>query len=312
MKMKYFVVGHQSPDTDSVISAIAFGLYLKKAGVVAEPIIVGQPNRETEFILKKLGWDKPRLLKKAPANAKFYLVDHGGLNQAIPGLKEDNIVGVVDHHQMVGLNTLEPIFYRCEVVGCTSTIIAKMFKEKGWKLDKKLASLLAAGVISDTLNLTSKTTTEEDRKILKELVRIAGINIKEFSRKMFEAKSDVSGMNLKKILLNDFKEYEHKGKKLGVGVFETVDAAPFNEKSRKVFPLLRKIKKEKGLVLLFFATVDIMKKEAFLYLIDVEEAKIAQKAFGLSSERSVGDIVTLKGITSRKKQIVPFLLKSIK
>lgn len=311
MKMKYFVAGHQSPDTDSVISAIAFSLYLKKTGVVAEPVIVGKPNRETEFVLKKFGWDKPRSLMKAPANAKFYLVDHGGTDQAIPGLKEDNVAGVVDHHQMAGLNTSEPILYRCEVIGSTSTMIAKMFEEKGWKLNKKLASLLAAGVISDTLNLTSKTTTKEDGRILKGLARTAGIDIKEFSRKMFEAKSDVSGMNLKKVLLNDFKEYEHKGKKLGVGVFETVDATPFNEKSDKVFDHLKKIKKEKGFDFLFFASVDIMKKMAFFYLIADEEVRIARKAFGLPSGKGSGDIVTLKGVTSRKKQIVPFLFKSI-
>ena len=311
MKMKYFVAGHQNPDTDSVISAIAFSLYLRRAGVVAEPVVVGKPNRETEFILKKFGWKKPRSMMKAPADAKFYLVDHGGMDQAIPGLKEDKIAGVVDHHQMVGLNTLEPILYRCEVIGSTSTMIAKMFEEKGWRLGKKLASLLAAGVISDTLNLRSKTTTKEDGRILKELVRTAGIDIKEFSRKIFEAKSNISGMNLKKILLNDFKEYEHKGKKLAVGVFETIDAAPFNEKSDKVFGHLKKIKKEKGLDLLFFASVDIMKKTAFFYLIADDEVKVAQKAFGLPSGKGPGEIVLLKGVTSRKKQIVPFLFKSI-
>lgn len=308
--MKYFVSGHQSPDTDSVISAIVFSIYLKRIRVVAEPVVVGKLNRETEFILKKFRQEKPRLLMKAPVDAKFYLVDHGGIDQAISGLKEDNIVGVVDHHRMVGLNTLEPILYRCEVVGSTSTIVAKMFREKGWRLNKKLAGLLAAGIISDTLKLRSKTTTKEDEKILKELAQIAGLDIKKFSQEMFEAKSDISGMSLSKILLSDFKEYEHKSKKLAVGIFETVDTTSFYKKSDKIFDLLGKIKKEKGLDFLFFALVDIIKKEASFYLIAEEEAEIFQKAFNLSFEEKEA-IITLEGITSRKKEIVPFILKAI-
>ncbi len=309
--MKYFVAGHQSPDTDSVISAITFSLYLKKSGINAEPVIVGKPNRETKFILNHVKEKVPKSMMKASANGKFYLVDHGGVEQAIEGLKEENIVGVIDHHQMMELNTAEPILYRCEVIGSTSTLIAKMFNEKGWKLNKKTASLLAAGIISDTLNLTSKTTTNDDKKILKELSRLAEINVKDFSKKMFEAKSDMSGMDLKKILLNDFKEYDHKGKKLGVGVFETVDAGPFNEKKDKVFDLLKEIKKEKGFDLLFFGSVDIMKKKTFFYLIDDKESEVAKKAFNLPAGKGAGEIVILKDVTSRKKQVVPFLFKSI-
>ncbi len=309
--MKHFVAGHRSPDTDSVISAIAFAAYLKRSGVFAEPVVVGKPNRETEFILKKFGSKVPRSLTKTPKGAKFYLVDHGGLEQAVPGLEEENIVGVVDHHQMMGLNTAEPILYRCEPVGSTSTMIAKMFEERGWKPNKGTASILAAGIISDTLNLTSKTTTREDKRILKELGRLAEIDLKKLAKGMFEAKSDISGMDLKKVLLNDFKTYEHKGKKLGVGVFETVDATPFNEKKDKVFDLLEKIKKEKGFDLLFFGSVDIMKKKTFLYLLADEEAKVAKKAFGLPAGKGAGEIAILKGVTSRKKQVVPFLFKSI-
>ncbi len=309
--MKYFVAGHQSPDTDSVISAITFSLYLKKSGINAEPVIVGTPNRETKFILNYVKQKVPKLMMKASAKGKFYLVDHGGVEQAIEGLKEENIIGVIDHHQMMGLNTTEPILYRSEVVGSTSTLITKMFNEKGWKLNKKTASLLAAGIISDTLNLTSKTTTNEDKKILKELSHLAEINVKDFSRKMFEAKSDMSGMDLKKIILNDFKEYNHKGRKFGLGVFETVNAGTFNEKKGEVFDLLKKIKKEKGFDLLFFGSVDIMKKKTFFYLIADKESEVARKAFNLPGGKGTEEIVVLKGVTSRKKQMVPFLFKSI-
>ncbi len=308
--MRYFVIGHRNPDTDSVISAIVFSFYLKRFGIEAEAVVCGKPNRETEFILKKFGQRVPRSLNRAPRGAKFYLVDHGGISQSLSELEEGNIVGVVDHHQMIGLNTTEPILYRCEPIGSTSSMVVKMFEEKGWRFNKKMASLLAAAIISDTLNLTSQTTTKEDRRILSNLGRLAKIDLKDLAKKIFKVKSDISGMNLKKVLLSDFKDYEHNGKKLGVGVFETVDAAPFNEKKEKIFSLLRKIKKEKGLDFLFFGSVDIIKKETFFYLLTNEEAGVARKAFGLPSGKA-GEIMILKGVTSRKKQMLPFLLKSI-
>ncbi len=308
--MKKLVSGHRNPDTDSIVSAIALSRYLKKSGIMATPVFIGKMNRETEFILKYFKEKVPQSIQKAMAGAKFYLVDHGGLEQSVPGLKEENILGVIDHHQMGGLKTLEPILYRCEVLGSTSTLIAKMFDERGWSLDKKTASILCSGIISDTLNLTSKTTTPEDKKMIKKLSGIGGIDTGKFSQKMFEAKSDITGINLKKILSGDYKEYNQNGKKVGIGVFETVAVRPFSEKNDRIFELLKKIKKEKGTDFFFFGLVDILKKNTFFYLIGDEEIGVAEKAFNLSGKKS-GEVVILKGVTSRKKQIVPFLLKYI-
>ncbi len=308
--INYYIVGHQSPDTDSVVSAIVLASYLKKKGVTAQPLIIGKPNRETKFILDKFKQEVPKSLKRTPAGAKFYLVDHGGLDQSISGLKEENIVGIIDHHQLGGIKTDAPIFCRVEAVGSTSTLIAKMFNEAGWKIDKKTASLLIAGIISDTLNLTSKTTTREDRVILNELIKTAKIDHKKLAQEIFEAKSDISGMNLKKIITNDFKEYEHKGKRLGVGVFEAVDVSSFNEKKEEIFKVLTKLKEEKRFDLLFFGSVDIIKRKTYLFIPDREEADISKKAFGLSSS-DTKSVVTLDGITSRKKEIIPSIFKSI-
>jgi manganese-dependent inorganic pyrophosphatase len=307
--MSYFIVGHRSPDTDAVVSAIAFEEYLKKDKIKAEAIIIGKPNRETEFVLKKFKQKSPESFSKALLKSKFYLVDHGGVDQSIPGLKEDDIMGVIDHHQMTGLKTTEPIFYRCEPIGSTSSLIAKMFWERGWVPSKKTASLLASGIISDTLNLTSKTATREDRLILKKLSQIANIDSKSLSKEMFRAKSDISGMDLKKIILNDFKDYEHKGKKIGIGVFETVDPKPFNQEKEKILDILDKIKISEGYDFLFFGSVDIIKRKTYLYLVSKEEMMIAQRSFNLVKIES---LITLDGVTSRKKELVPFIFKSIR
>lgn len=308
--MKKYVIGHKNPDTDSVISSIAFSFYLKKGGIDAEPIIPGKINRETEFILKYLKIKIPKLFKKAPINSGFYLVDHSGLGRSILGMKEDSILGVVDHHKMGGLNTIVPILYRCETVGSTSTVITKMFKEKNWIIDKKIASLLLSGIISDTLNLTSVTTTDDDRKILRELALKSGVDVKKFSQQMFEAKSDISGMGLKKILLSDYKEYVHNKKKIGMGVWETVVTEVFNKKEEDILKTLRKIKIEKKLDFLFFGLVNIFKKNTIFYIIDDSEFLVAKKAFKLKNKK-LQNTILMKGVTSRKKQILPFILKSI-
>lgn len=302
--IKKFVIGHKNPDTDSVVSAIVFSKYLKNGAV---PTIAGELNRETSFVFSFLKEKKPKLLKKAPVNSKFYLVDHGGLEQSIVGINPEDILGVIDHHQMLGLTTVEPIFYRAEVLGSTSTILAKMFQEKGKKIDKRNAGLLLSGIISDTLKLTSKTTTIEDKSIAKELAKISGINIKELAQKMFEAKSDISGMSIKDIVLSDYKEYKHLGKNIGIGVFETVLTAPFKGKDEKILEVLADVKKETKADLVFFGLVDILKKETFLYLLSEKEDNVSKKAFGVSGDR----VVLLKGVTSRKKQLVPCIFKSI-
>ncbi len=309
--IKKLVIGHKSPDTDSVVATIAFSLYLRKKGIKAEAVLLDKINRETKFVLNFFKVKTPSLIKKASSGIKFYLVDHGELSQSVLGLKEEDILGVVDHHKMGGLKTIDPIFYRCEVVGSTSTLIASMFEEKGWTFDKKIAGLLAAGIISDTLNLTSPTTTAEDKKLLKKLAQQTELVLKEFSQKMFLAKSDIRGMNLKKILTEDYKEYEHNNQKIGIGVVETVSIHFFSEKKEKIFEFLKKIKKEKRINLLFFGLVDILKRETLFYLIDNEEATVAKKAFNLPSKSQSREIVILKGITSRKKEMLPFLLKAI-
>jgi len=309
--MKKLVIGHKSPDTDSVVSTIVFNSYLKKKGIEAEAVLSDKINRETKFVLNFLKVKEPRLIKKAPVGTKFYLVDHGELSQSVLGLKEEDILGVVDHHKMGGLKTIDPIFYRSETVGSTSTLIASLFEEKGWSFDKKIAGLLSAGIISDTLNLISSTTTAEDKRILKKLSQLAGLAPREFSQKMFLAKSDIRGMDLKKILTSDYKEYEHNGQKIGIGVVETVSPHSLSEKKEKIFEFFRKNKKEKGINFLFFGLVDIFKRETFFYLIDKEEVRVAQKAFNLPLKTQPGEIVTLKGVTSRKKEILPFLLKAI-
>ncbi len=304
--MKNFVVGHKNPDTDSVISAMIYSLYLKKMKIDAVPIILAKPNKETKFILDYFSVKSPSVISEIKAG-KYHLVDHGGLQQSVPGLKEEDISSVVDHHQMFGLKTIEPIFYRAEPVGSTATLLFKMFKEKGWKLNKTESSLLLAGIISDTLYLTSKTTSKEDKDALRELNKLAKLDLKNFSDKMFEAKSDISGMSFTEVVTADYKDYDFAGKNICISVFETVSTKPFEGKEKEIIEIINKFKDKKKADLLFFGLVDILKKKTILYCSGEEELVVAKKAFKAASKNK--SILVLPGVTSRKKELIPPLFK---
>jgi len=301
------VIGHKSPDTDSVVSAIVCSSYLKKKRINAIPAVVGKVNKETDLVLERMKEKKPLSLKKARKNDKFYLVDHNGLEQSLSGIKKENILGFIDHHQLAGTRTSQPIFCRCQPVGSTSTIIFEMFKESGFRLTKKESGLLLGGIISDTLKFTSPTTTGKDKKIARLLAKEGGIKIGELAQEMFRAKSDISGMSPKEIIMGDYKEYDFLKAKIGVGVYETISISAINEIKEKIFKEIGQIKKERNIDLIFFAVISILKKECFLYLDSPQELKIIQKAF--KGKYIKKGIIKIAGITSRKKQIIPPLYK---
>jgi len=304
-KQSFIVIGHKNPDTDSIVSAIVYRDYLEKKGIKAKSARAGELNKETKFIFSFLKVKIPQLIENL-SGKDVVLVDHGELSQAADGIKEANILQVLDHHRMAGFSTIEPILYRTEPIGSTSTLIAKIFKESKLELNKQQAALLLAGVISDTLNLTSPTTTILDREIVKELTRISGLDVKKIAQKMFKAKSDLRGISINEILTKDYKEFNFSGTKVGISVYETVVCDPFEKMKEKIFNALRRLKKERSIELIFFAIVDILKQEAFMYIIGFEEEQIAKKAF---RENIKENIMYLPGVVSRKKQMVPVLAK---
>ncbi len=295
------IIGHKNPDTDSIVSALVYAQVKKKMGEEAEAGRLGVVNKETEFVLAHFEQEAPALIENVEGK-QVILVDHNDSPQSAPGLNKAEVLEVIDHHCIGDIQTTEPILFRAEPIGSTSTIIAKIAKEKNIELDKKQAGLLLAGVISDTICFEGPTTTEEDKKIGKELAEISGIDSKELAEKMFEARSSIQGMSAKDIVAGDYKEYKFAGKKLDVSVFETLAPEKLEPLKAEIFDELRKLKKEKGSDLLFFLIIDISKKNSLLYLIEPKEKEVAEKVFGGEIEE---DIMLLPGIVSRKKQIIP-------
>jgi len=302
-------IGHKNPDTDSVVSAVAFATLVKEikkpilgfSDFEIQPARAGSPNNETKFVFDYFNQELPTLAENI-GGKEVVLLDHGEYSQSQDGIKEATIVGVLDHHKLGGLETAGPIFYRAEPVGSTSTIIFEMFSENNISLDKKLAGLLLAAVLSDTLKLTSPTTADQDRQAVKALSEISGENIDALAEKMFEAKSDITGISPAEIIGSDYKEYEAGMTKFGIGVWETMYPEKVKEKKEEILSALEKMKSERKMDLMFFALVDINRKNSELFIISEKEKAAAEKVFKSKAENS---LIFLSGIVSRKKEMVP-------
>jgi manganese-dependent inorganic pyrophosphatase len=302
---KTIAIGHKNPDTDSVLSAILVSKFSRKIfGCEIESRIAGDVNNETKFILEQVKEAKPKLLKKI-GSENVVLVDTSEPGQIIEGLSEDNLAGIIDHHNLGGLKTSKAIYVRTENIGCTCSLIYKILKEKGIKADKKTATLMLSGIVSDTLNLTSPTTTPEDKACLRELAAIAKIDLKAYVADLFAAKSSLKGISLDKVLQGDYKEFEMGGKRIGIGVWETTNPESVNTSATKIMKLMQVKKVNEKLDYILFGVVDILKNNTYCYIIGEPESDLMKTVFGVETK---DDIAFMKGVVSRKKQMVPQLM----
>lgn len=308
MQNKVISIGHKNPDADSVLAAVLISRFGKKIfGFDVEAVIADEINNETKFVLNFLKIKTPRILKKIK-NESVILVDTTEPNQIIDGLTKDNLLAIIDHHNLGGLKSSKPIYTRVEPIGCTGSVIYKILKEKKIKIDKTSAVLMATCIISDTLNFNSPTATNEDKKILKELNKIAKLNIKKFVEELFAAKSSLKGISVKDIVSKDYKQFEMGKYKVGIGVWETTNPESMNlQKDKIIKELIGKKNKEK-LDYLFFAVVDIIKNNSYLYIIGDKENALSKKVFAGEIK---DEMMFLKNIVSRKKQMVPVLMREL-
>ncbi|NTU69728.1 manganese-dependent inorganic pyrophosphatase [bacterium] len=298
--MKTYTIGHKNPDTDSIVSAIAaanlFNFIPAKAGEI---------NKETKYILDAFNFDIPVDL---PLEEKMVvLVDHNSPEESLADTEE--LLAIYDHHKLGNPHTSEPINVRIETLGSTATLIAKMYKEKGVIPPKEIASILICAIMSDTLKFTSPTTTEEDKNIAEELNKIAQIDIDQVSREMFEAKSDISDITTEELLSKDYKVFDMAGKKVGIGVWETVNTKVILDRKTEILEKLESLKEKDSLDFVYFAAVDILEGNSELFIINEEAGRIATKAF---NAETVDSVMYLKGVVSRKKQITPKIEEALK
>lgn len=302
--MDTFVVGHKNPDTDSVVAAIAFAEFEVKLGKVCLPAVAGDLNKETVYVLETFGVPTPRLI---PDQEKHVIiVDVNEPSQLADNVKPEEIVGVLDHHKLGGLATAEPIYVRIEPLGSTSTLVARMFLAEGIPVPETTAKLLLAGILSDTLNFNSPTTTKMDKETANFLNEIAKVDLDNLAQEMFKAKSDLTGVSSEELVKADYKVFDISGKKVGIGVFETVHPAAALERTTELVDALGKKKTADGLDYIFLSIIDILGEAAYTITASEEDKALVSKAFTTTEKDGA---LFSPGIVSRKKQIVPAVEK---
>lgn len=238
---------------------------------------------------------------------KVILLDHNERTQTVNGIEQAEILEIIDHHRLGDIQTNNPISFKNEPVGSTSTIIANLFFDAGIRPSKGIAGILCAAILSDTLKFQSPTCTYTDRIVAEKLSEIAGLNIEDFATAMFKAGSSLQGKTPKDIFNQDMKEYNIGKLRLGIGQVYTMDMESISEVKDALLEYMGAFSKENRYNLVMLLVTDILNQGSeVLYVGDSKE--LVTKAFNIES---IGNSIYLPGVVSRKKQVIPSISSSL-
>ena len=238
---------------------------------------------------------------------KVIQVDHNERGQSVDGLEDAEIVEIIDHHRVADIQTNNPIYFRNEPVGSTSTIVAKCFFENGIRPSRKAAGLLCGAIISDTLLFRSPTCTPQDQYTCKKLAEIADINIEKFAKEMFKAGTSLKGKTVEQIFNSDFKPFTIEDTKVGIAQVNTMDIEGFMPLKEEMLNYMDQKAKEAGLDMVMLLLTDIL-NEGSEILVTGAKPEIVEKAFNVTLKDKGA---FLPGVLSRKKQVVPPITNAI-
>ena len=301
-----YVTGHKSPDADTVGSSIGYAALLRQLGYDAQPVVLGEINKETAYILEQGGIEVPMLLDNA-AGCNMVLMDHSDYLQSVDGLEEALIISIIDHHGDGTVMTGNQLIYDARPIGSTATIVWIRYRNFGLTPDPKSACAMVGSILSDTHKLGSDTTTYADREALKELSAIAGINdTNAMYREMYKASISYEGMTDEEIFYSDYKEYETDGRTFGIACVNAYDEEAAKDYAERMNRLIPEVLAETGLDYLF-AQISIFHDDVSItYLVpsDRAAAGVIEEAFG---EKAVfdGTSYRLEPGISRKQVLVP-------
>ena len=304
-----YVIGHCSPDSDTVCSAIAYARLLTKLGYTAEAAITAPVNRESVYILKTAGVEAPPVMEDASGKSIF-LVDHSEYAQAVNGMEDAHIVGIIDHHGVGSVTTGHQVVYEARPIGATATIIWLDYLNYGIEIDKTTATLLLGAILSDTANLTGSTVTEADRQAVVKLAALAEIpDVKSFYLGLHTEALSYEGMTNDEILFSDYKEYEVSGVKFGIGMVSVIDEDHAREMAERMKEALPR-GFESVQVDLLYAGVGIREddvKTDFIVSCDGQSREVFEAAFPNYDEYDGTSYIFRNGGLGRKSKFVPGL-----
>jgi manganese-dependent inorganic pyrophosphatase len=300
------VFGHKAPDTDSTGSAIIWAWYLSEVkGQAAEPILLGRPNTEAAFMLKRWGFTTPEIISNLADGTQVVVVDTNNPTELPNNINNTDIIAIIDHHKLVGgLETKGPISITIRPVACTATIMHNLMGDDAARMPAAIKGVMLSCILSDTLEFRSPTTTDQDQALAEILATDLGLSIPNYSAEMFAAKSDISEFSDTELLRMDSKEYAVQGFKFRVSVLETTSPKTVLDRKASLMATMPSVAAEDGVDHVLLFVVDILNQQAIMLIPDAISKSVAEKSFGAIVTR---DIVILPGIMSRKKQIIPYL-----
>lgn len=306
---KTLIFGHKNPDTDTITSALVYADLKSKIGMDVEPVRLGEVNGETQYALDYFKVDAPRMVEKVAAETDtVILVDHNERQQSAEDIEEVRVLEVIDHHRIANFETADPLYYRAEPVGCTATILNKIYKEKGVEVTKEMAGLMLSAIISDSLLFKSPTCTEEDVAAANELAEIAGVDPQVYGLEMLKAGANMSTKSVAELVTLDAKEFSMGNAKVEVAQINVVDVNDVFGRQAEVEAAMETMIKEKGLDLFLLVVTNILENDSTALALGSKAAEV-EKAFNVTLQNNTA---LLKGVVSRKKQIVPVLTDAMK
>ncbi|WP_214801563.1 manganese-dependent inorganic pyrophosphatase [Exiguobacterium sp. s194] len=298
------VFGHKNPDTDTICTALAYAELKKKLGMDAEAIRLGEVNGETQYALDHFRVKAPRLVERVSDEVNsVILVDHNEFQQSAEDIEDVRILEVVDHHRIANFQTADALYYRAEPVGCTATILLKLYKEHGVEIAPDMAGLMLSAIISDSLLFKSPTCTDEDIKAAKELAAISGTDIETYGLEMLKAGADLSQKTIPELISLDAKEFAMGDYRIEIAQVNTVDANDVLSRKAEVEAAMAVKMLDKELDLFVFAITNILTNDSEALVVG-KKTDLFEQAFNV---KLVDGLATLPGVVSRKKQIVPVL-----
>jgi len=299
------VFGHKAPDTDTTCCAVIWAWYLNEhKKMPAIPYMLGEPNKETSFVLNYWKVKQPALLESVAKGDEVVIVDTNNPQELFENLSDATIVEIVDHHKLSGLMTAAPLTMTIRPLASTASVMYDMMGAVAESLPKEMAGLILSCILSDTLEFRSPTTTPHDKEIAEKLGKQLGVDIPKYATEMFAAKSDVSDYSDVGLIHIDSKKFEVGGKNIRISVVETTTPDSILKRKAGIVAAFKEVMAEDKSDDVLFFVIDILKEEATVFAYNDFTKSIVEKSFGVKVS---GDTAVLPGVVSRKKQIVPVL-----
>ncbi|PHK49498.1 manganese-dependent inorganic pyrophosphatase [Staphylococcus edaphicus] len=306
--VKTYIFGHKNPDTDAVSSAIIMADFEQLTGnTEATAYRLGEVGPETQYVLDYFNVTAPPLLNDDLTDQHVILVDHNEFQQSADSIADASIQHVVDHHRIANFETAAPLYYRAEPVGCTATILYKMYKERGFEIKPEIAGLMISAIISDSLLFKSPTCTEQDVQAAESLKAIANVDLESYGLEMLKAGASTKEKSVSDILTMDAKSFNMGDFVTRIGQVNTVDIDEVFERQEELEKAMLEVSADEKYDLFVLVVTDIINSDSKILVVGAERDKVGV-AFNVTLDHNTA---FLPGVVSRKKQVVPQITEAL-